>query len=287
MKRITYFCVIITIFLSLGLGTMSSQSRANTKGDLNFIEKKLNITTVTKAQAIMVQQLTEGRHNINYLIEGNINDYEITDEVISKVSKQDLFLYTGSGYESWINEFIYKLDKKHLGIIDLSRGTKNKANNPYYFLGYDQYKISLYNVKIALQDRDPKNRGFYEERYNALTREVDEKINKKIAEYNSLVENENIIYLSNNKDYEYFFDFLQLNINYINKENYNEVISSYIDSEANIIIFTTVEEKEKFDFTEFSIEPIVFYDTTNTKSYEQNIINNISVILDEIIKIKS
>ncbi len=58
--------------------------------------------------------------------------------------------------EPWHDELISNLNKGNLGIINSSRGIRtvnfNGENsgkeNPYYMVGYDEYKIELYNIKV-------------------------------------------------------------------------------------------------------------------------------------------
>ena len=44
--------------------------------------------------------------------------------------------------------------------------------------GLEEYKIALYNVKAAIQDKDPKNRDLYEDNYNKLIELLDKTIDE-------------------------------------------------------------------------------------------------------------
>ena len=84
--------------------------------------------------------------------------------------------------EPWHDELISNLNKGNLGIINSSRGIRtvnltgenSGKENPYYMVGYDEYKIALYNIKVAIQEKDPKNRELYEENYNKVIKSMDE-----------------------------------------------------------------------------------------------------------------
>lgn len=181
MKKITYGLIIITIMLFLGLGFFQRPLLANTENGAEGIkDSPLNITTVNKNQYFMVKSIVLDKHNIEYLSdnEKEIYDFKYNEDIINNISKRDLFIYSGTNNEPWINEFIGKLKKGDLGIINMSRGIKTLnyekngvvSENPYYWLGINEYKIALYNIKSAIQEKDPKNKNYYEENYiNAIS----------------------------------------------------------------------------------------------------------------------
>lgn len=185
MKKITYGLIIITIMLFLGLGFVSKPLLANTEGTSEAKEDiPLNITTVSKHQYYMVKTIVKDKHNVEYLIsdENKIYEFEYNEDIINNISERDLFIYYGINNEKWINKFIDELKKGDLGIINMSRGIKTLTyynydqlqENPYYWLGINEYKIALYNIKSAIQEKDPKNKEFYEKNYNDIVKEIDD-----------------------------------------------------------------------------------------------------------------
>lgn len=170
--------------LFLGLGFFQSPLLANTKNGIESGEEiLLNITTVSKNQYYMVKSIVLDKHNVEYLSddESEIYEFKYNEDIINNISERDLFIYYGLNNEPWINGFIGKLKKGDLGIINMSRGIKaltyehnNEINeNPYYWLGVNEYKIALYNIKSAIQEKDPKNKNYYEENYVNSINEVE------------------------------------------------------------------------------------------------------------------
>lgn len=170
--------------LFLGLGFFQSPLLANTKNGVESGEDiLLNITTVSKNQYYMVKSIVLDKHNVEYLSddESEIYEFKYNEDIINNISERDLFIYYGLNNEPWINGFIGKLKKGDLGIINMSRGIKaltyeqnNEINeNPYYWLGVNEYKIALYNIKSAIQEKDPKNKNYYEENYVNAINEVE------------------------------------------------------------------------------------------------------------------
>ena len=214
MKKLTFAMVLITIALSLGMSVFSSPLLANTDNTstnrLESRDKYLNIMTVNKPQYDMVKIITKDNHNVQYMFteENDIYNFKYNNEVLSNVSNMDLFIYSGTSFEPWTNTFINELKKGNLGIINLARGIRLlnydqdgvSKENPYYFIGAEEYKIALYNVKAAIQDRDPQNRDYYEKNYNNAIKEFDKKLdnyNKKLKQLNDFT----FITLSNDFDY--------------------------------------------------------------------------------------
>lgn len=183
MKKITYVLIMITTVLFLGLGFFQSPLLANTENEVDISDGvPLNITTVSKNQYSMVKSIVLNKHNVEYLSdnENEIYEFKYNEDIINNISERDLFIYSGINNEPWVNGFIDKLKKGDLGIINMSRGIKTLTyesdgitENPYYWLGINEYKIALYNVKCAIQEKDPKNKNYYEENYNNEIKEIE------------------------------------------------------------------------------------------------------------------
>ena len=173
MKKLTYALVIFTFILFLGLTFSYNPLMANPTDVLDK-EKDvyLNILTVNKEIYKMTKALVGNKHNVEYLFnnEKEVKEFKISDNVIDNILNMDLFIYNGLGYEPWINDIVDSAKNSNVGIINMSRGirtiTKDLSvgyeENPYYLLGFNEYKIALYNIKTALQERDIKNRNYYE-----------------------------------------------------------------------------------------------------------------------------
>ena len=157
--------LLITFLLFLGIGVSSNPLIANTvdREDTSR-DVYLNIITCNKIQYEMVKDIVGNKHNVKYMFndEQASKDFKYTDETISNISNMDLFFYNGNIMEPWHDELISSLNKGNLGIINSSRGIRtinltgenSGKENPYYMVGYDEYKIALYNIKVAIQEKD-------------------------------------------------------------------------------------------------------------------------------------
>jgi len=212
MKKLTYALVIFTSILFFGLTFSYNPLMANPTDELDEDrETYLNILTVNKEMYDMVKSLALDKHSVEYLFssENEMKDFNISENTINNILNMDLFIYNGLGYENWINVILDNSKNSSLGVINASRGirpiikslSKENEENPYYLLGYNEYKIALYNIKTSLQERDIQNRSFYEENYESITKELDKFFSESKEE------------ISNYKDYNVFtntdkFDYL-------------------------------------------------------------------------------
>lgn len=185
MKKLTYILVIFTSILFLGLTFSYNPLMANTTDELD--EKKeiyLNILTVNKDIYDMTKLIVGEKHNVEYLFknEEEMATFKVNGAVLNNINNKDLLLYNGLGYESWINDISNNIKGSDLGVINLSRGIRPLSyellqrgqENPYYLLGFSEYKIALYNIKMAMQERDIENRSYYDENYNNVIKKIDE-----------------------------------------------------------------------------------------------------------------
>lgn len=184
----------------------------------------LNIMTTDKMLYDMVMKIVGDKHNVQYMFKNQQQcyDYKFTEDSVENISNMDLFLYLGNGNEPWEERFISKLKNGKVGIVNSSRGIRvlsytkpKKVNeyevkgNPNFYLSPEQYKIMLYNLKSAIQDKDPKNRDYYEENYKKINDEInvyDEKLNKLKVLYN----NKNIYDVD--EELDYLTKYLSMNI---------------------------------------------------------------------------
>lgn len=287
MKKLTFAMLVITFILFLGLGTFSNPTVSNIvdTGDSDR-DSFLNIMTTNKMEYEMVKSLVGDKHNIEYIFtdeEDSVN-FVINDNIVKNISNMDLFLYSGSTLDKWCSELISKLNKSSVGTIDITRGIRtinmevNKETkiNPYFYIGIDEYKVLLYNVKSAIQDRDPKNREVYETNYNKII----EKLNKFISEVKE-----------NKKDLsEYTFISLDNNIDYFYKSlSINTVklpeqmsVKQYVEDnkiDPNKLIVLK-DEKTAFNEEGFKVVSLVKYD--KKVSIEELIKNNYKIFYDFI-----
>lgn len=273
MKKLTYTLIIFTfsLFLFLNISRNSLEATINSEDEIQQ-NQKLDILSVNENQYKIIKDLVKDKHNVDYLVKNNeeLKDYKIDDFVLENILNKDLLIYSdlenkdfidkiNEGRKSLRNKEKNTIDNK-LRIINISRGiypinieiVSKVEVNPYYYLGINEYKIALYNIKIALQEKDIANRDYYERNYNELIKEIDSFMEgtasslEKMKEYKILV--------ASNK-FDYFFKSLGIQITKVNKDN----INSYLEEDKVIFIHDIKEEnilpsENNFKSLEFDFE---------------------------------
>ncbi|GAB6169270.1 metal ABC transporter substrate-binding protein [Clostridium carnis] len=295
MKKLTYALVMVTAILFLGLGTISSPLLANTTNE--FDEEKdtfLNIVTVNKVQYYMVKSIVGERHNVEYLVknEEEIKKFKYNENVISNISNMDLFIYTGFGYEPWVNNLIDKLQKGNVGIINMGRGirplsyeiNKEGKENPYYSLGMNEYKVALYNIKSAIQDKDIKNRELYEKNYNEIINNMDT-LSKEIK--SNINKFKDITVLTDTDVFDYLLK--DYGVSTIKISNEEELLKLIQDKKINldkaIFIKNSSENKENEKTIEFKGLIIQMKNYDEDISFDKLMFKNINLLLEALNKL--
>lgn len=294
MKKITFVMVLITITLSFGMSIFSSPLLANTennnRSNNNGTEnrsKYLNIITVNKPQYEMVKKIVKDKHNVDYMFtdEKDINDFKYSQEVLDNVSNMDLFIYSGTTFEPWTNTFINELKKGSLGIINLSRGIRTlnydsngtSKENPYYFGGIEEYKIALYNVKAAIQDRDPQNRDYYEENYKKAIDEFE----KQLKQYKDKLEKlKGYTFVTLDGGFEYITKSLGLNTIKLDNHELSEFIKLNNLDSAKTIIIDDGENPSTLDLSKYNTVRLWKY--YGEMSFDDLIVYNVNELCSQV-----
>lgn len=193
----------------------------------------LDIVTTDRILYYMVKSIVQDKHNVEYMFKDRNSQYNFnfTDDSLYNISNKDLFIYMGASYEPWADEFNEKLSKNKVRVINVSRGVKilplskeikykntTLKENPYYLLNYDNYKIALLNIKNSIQDRDPKNRDFYEKNFNEAVKSTEE-AQRSISDIISKLSGYTFVYSEDKL--EYFVKYNSMNSIKLSESNTN------------------------------------------------------------------
>lgn len=133
------------------------------------------------------------------------HSFEPKPSDIVKISKADVFIYTGKFMEPWASDIIKSVTNKNLIVVDASGGTKmipavfHDADepagslDPHIWLDFDNAKIMVKNIAKAFQTKDSANSAYYEQRaenYGRKLAELDSSFRKTLA----TCKNKEIIY---------------------------------------------------------------------------------------------
>lgn len=197
MKKSIYTLLIAMIFLftACSRNIPEAKPKPNVEIDTNK-QISLNIITTNKLLYNMVKDIVKDRHSISYMFasKDRLWNFNFTDDSINNISKKDLFFYWGSSFEPWGSNLVDKLSKTKVGPIDISRGVKLIGydsevkykdtvinDNPSFWMNIDNYKIAMLNIKNAIEDKDTKDRDYYENNFSKHIKDV-EAYQKKLKE---------------------------------------------------------------------------------------------------------
>ncbi|NLK23955.1 MAG: zinc ABC transporter solute-binding protein [Clostridiales bacterium] len=277
MKKVTFVMLIITFIMYIGLNFFSDQGIADTSYSEDSVrDTYLNIMVCNKSQYYMVKKIVGERHNIQYLFnnEEKIDAFRYDKGVVDNVSNMDIFMYSGNSFENWDSAFINDLDKSKVGVINISRGIRTlnyndetNKTNPYYWTGLEEYKIALYNIKNAIQDRDPKNRDLYEKNYNTAISYLEQSLSIYNGKRNDL---NNYIFISLDEKLAYFFRDLGIDT-YLLK---GDSIEKYIVDNNFDLSKVVIVRDAKTEFNNPQYKLLTFESFDSNKSYEDIMFNN-------------
>ncbi|MDF2503507.1 MAG: ABC-type metal ion transport system, periplasmic component/surface adhesin [Clostridium sp.] len=185
MKKI--ICIFfLSIIIILQCACDKNISIDSNTGNKKKVIKNLDIMVTNKDLYNIVKNIAGDDNNLEFMLknENENEDFTYTDDSTSNIGKQDLFIYTGAGFENWIDDFLNKVDKSKVSIINSSRGVSilnynNKSaknygqKNPYYWMDIDNYRTMLLNIKNAIEEKDPKNRNLYETNFRNAIKDID------------------------------------------------------------------------------------------------------------------
>ncbi|MCX7769716.1 MAG: zinc ABC transporter substrate-binding protein [Proteobacteria bacterium] len=119
------------------------------------------------------------------------HNFEPKPEDIVKISRADIFVYTGKEMERWAEKIIRSTDNKKLLVIDTSRGVlkrriakkedtfshnghfHNHEIDPHIWLDFENAKVMIDNILEGVIAKDVLNREFYIENANSYKKALD------------------------------------------------------------------------------------------------------------------
>ena len=252
MKKFLFALFVLLLCFFCGCGSANSIKNANDPKigkEQKDKEVELKIITTNKLLYSIVKQIVKDKHDVQYLFMSREEEenFDMNSDKIALVNSNDLFVYNGVGYEVWAQKFIGKLNKNKVGIVNCSRGIKlisylNEIKfqdtvlkeNPYYLYELDNYKVALLNIKNAIEDKDPKNRSFYEDNFNNALKSL-EPYEKQFDDISEKMKD--CLFLTDGEEMDYFLK--NTNLKYIktSKEDKSKLQSKIKDNKNTVFLY--------------------------------------------------
>lgn len=217
LKKLMCLFLLFTIIIFQDGCNKNTNINSNIENTKKVI-KNLDIMVSNKYLYNIVKDIAGDKNNLEFMLKGENEEFTYTEDSISNLAKQDLFIYTGAGFEDWADDFLSNVDKSKVSVINSSRGisfltysNKNEKNygqrNPYYLMDINNYKTMLLNIKNAIEEKDPKNRSEYETNFRNCIRTVDEyresmkDISNKMKDYTIITDTDRFDYLLSSQNF--------------------------------------------------------------------------------------
>ncbi|AJA49566.1 ABC-type metal ion transport system, periplasmic component/surface adhesin [Clostridium pasteurianum DSM 525 = ATCC 6013] len=217
MKKIMCLFLLFTIIIFQNSCNKNTNINSNTENTKKVI-KNLDVMVSNKYLYNIVRDIAGDKNNLEFMLKNENEKFTYTEDSISNVGKQDLFIYIGAGFEEWAEDFLNNVDKSKVSVINSSRGisfltygNKNAKNygqrNPYYMMDINNYKTMLLNIKNAIEEKDPKNRSTYEANFRNCITKVDEyrdsmkDISNKMKDYTIITDTDRFDYLLSSQNF--------------------------------------------------------------------------------------
>lgn len=153
-KKYLGFILIFTLFLAILTGCSNKKVSGTTQ--------KLNIVTTTDFYGEVAKAVVGDKGSVSSIINNpaiDPHDYEPTTKVAQQVSKADITVANGIGYDAWMN----KLNKNGQYIkIGEDVMAKKTGDNPHIW--YNPATMPKYAKYLAkeLSKKKPKNKAYFE-----------------------------------------------------------------------------------------------------------------------------
>jgi zinc/manganese transport system substrate-binding protein len=283
LRKGIYMLLITLIILLTGCGSSKVENTSQNTTDKPDVFKEsdvcLNIMTTDKALYYMLKDIVGNKHNVDYMFNKREDEliFSFTEDSLNNISKQDLFIYAGAEFEPWMNKFLDALNKNKVGAINVSRGvkllpysTEIKFNdvilkdNPFYWSSIDNYKIVLLNIKNAVEDKDPKNRDYYEENFSRTIKAA-EGYSKNLKDAAEGLKD--YIVIVDEDELDYLLKYLGIKAVKINTDDKGTALFNTSKEENDKFIAKLKEGKNK----------VFFYDSDAIAEKNVNLINEYSL----------
>jgi zinc transport system substrate-binding protein len=150
---------------------------------------KITVITSLFPQYDFVRQIAQDKVNVTLLLPAGVepHSFDATPQTIVTIGNADIFIYTNTMMEPWIEKVIDNVKSNKLVIVESSQGIEyiehgheegeeeeDEELDPHVWLDPLNAKIMAQNILDALISVDPDNAGFYQTNANALFLELDD-----------------------------------------------------------------------------------------------------------------
>lgn len=158
----------------------------------NITDDKLNIVVSIYPLKEFTEKIAGDKATVTCLVPDNMepHDYEPKTKDFTTLAKSKVFIYSGLGMESWVDQVNETIKDKGVTIVDSSTGVETRkeenAVDPHIWLSVKNAEIQSENIKNTLVKLDEKNKDYYEENYKKFKEELENVYNEYKPKFDTL-----------------------------------------------------------------------------------------------------
>lgn len=180
--------IALAVFTLCAVILVTGFSKARKPAGIESGHNKIRVITTLFPLYDMARYIGSDKASVSLLLPPGVeaHSFEPRPSDILRISKADIFVYTGRFMEPWAADIIKGTINKELIIVDASKGLKlipsvfhdadepATSPDPHVWLDFDNAKIMVESIARALETRDPVNRNFYRQRTAQYSRRLTE-----------------------------------------------------------------------------------------------------------------
>ncbi|MBU4251360.1 MAG: zinc ABC transporter substrate-binding protein [Candidatus Omnitrophica bacterium] len=161
---------------------------------------KLEIVTTLFPTYDFAKQIGKDKVNVSLLLPPGVEShtFELKPADVVRISKADIFIYTGKYMEPWAEDMLKGVSNKNLIVIDASKGIElageeghdeepehhGGGKDPHIWVDLGKAQIMVNTIATALTEKDQVNKAFYlknAKEYNAKLADLDERFKETLS----------------------------------------------------------------------------------------------------------
>jgi zinc transport system substrate-binding protein len=180
---------VLAILTGVMLIGCNAKAETTTK---NIADDKLNIIVSIYPLKEFTEKIAGDKATVTCLVPDNMepHGYEPKTKDFATLAKSKVFIYSGLGLESWVDQVNGTIKDKGVTILDSSTGVETRkeenAVDPHIWLSVKNAEIQSENIKNTLVKLDEKNKDYYEENYKKFKEELENVYNEYKPKFDTL-----------------------------------------------------------------------------------------------------
>ena len=175
--------IIPFLFLTILFSTGCSYSGLKKENLVPSENKKINIVAAEFIEYDFVKQIVKDKAEVSMLLPPGVegHDYQASAKDILTVSKADVFFFSGTKVEPWVDKVINSNFESSVNAVDISSkinfiksefSDNKEIIDPHIYLDLGNACTMLENILDAVCKKDPENARFYKDNANEYKEKI-------------------------------------------------------------------------------------------------------------------